>query len=183
MTRRPLALELALLGFLREGPLHGYQIHQLISAPEGISLVWRLKQSQLYALLSRLEDEGYVSSVIQAQEIRPPRRIYQLTEKGRAAFQEWEQSPIQFGRQVRQEFLARLYFALREGKRNALDLIERQRLVFQRSLSDLAAGQGSPESGVGFPSLVHLYRAKQLESILNWLDACAEMILRSSEKL
>ena len=55
MVRRPPGIELVLLGFLREGPMHGYQIFQMFSEPNSLKLVWELKQSQLYALLTKLE--------------------------------------------------------------------------------------------------------------------------------
>jgi DNA-binding PadR family transcriptional regulator len=176
MTRRPLALEFALLGFLRQEPLHGYQIHQQITDPEGLGMIWRIKQSQLYAILSRMEDEGYVSSVIQAQEIRPPRRTYRLTEIGRAAFLEWVETPIQNGRQMRQEFLARLYFALKEGKDTAAQLVGRQRNLFRASLANLSLKQIENDTEAGFGDLVLLYRVKYIESALDWLDLCYEKI-------
>jgi DNA-binding PadR family transcriptional regulator len=59
-VKEPLTLEYALLGFLRAGPAHAYEIHQRLSQTEVLGLVWRLKQRQVYALLERLEEENYV---------------------------------------------------------------------------------------------------------------------------
>ena len=55
MVRRPLGVEQALLGFLTGRPMYGYEIHQCLSQPAGLGRVWRVKQSQAYALLARLE--------------------------------------------------------------------------------------------------------------------------------
>ena len=55
MVSRPLSIELSLFGFLRAGPLHGYQIHQKLSEATRLGLIWRLKQSRLYSLLDKLD--------------------------------------------------------------------------------------------------------------------------------
>ena len=122
-VRHSLSIELALLGFLRQGPLHGYQIHQQLSGPSGLSQVWRLKQSQLYALLARLDEAGYISGTLQAQESRPARRVYSLTPLGEAIYLEWVRSPVSVPRQIRQEFLTKLYFARREGVQAYAELV------------------------------------------------------------
>ena len=73
--------------------MHGYEIHQQLSDPTGLGLVWRLKQSQLYALLAKLEREGYVKTSIEYQDARPPRKMFELTGAGREAFESWVQGP------------------------------------------------------------------------------------------
>ena len=148
MIRRPPGMELALLGFLQNGPQHGYQIHQLVSHPDGLGLIWNLKQSQLYALFDKLEAGGYVSSVMQSQEPYPPRRVFTLTGDGRKAYRNWLTSPVTVPRMVRQEFLAKLYF-LREAEKDiATALIERQRAVCQQWLDDFKrqSEKGKPGS-------------------------------------
>ena len=54
-------LEIALLGLLRTHPRHAYELHQLLTeGSEPLGIIWRLKQSNLYALLAKLEEAGYV---------------------------------------------------------------------------------------------------------------------------
>ena len=65
MTPTPLTIEWSLLGLLRQQPMHGYELHQMLSTAEGLGLIWHLKQSQLYALLERLEERGYLSSTLE----------------------------------------------------------------------------------------------------------------------
>ena len=55
MIKPPLTIEHALLGFLRQRPIHAYQIHQQLLQVEALGPIWHHKQSQLYALLSRPE--------------------------------------------------------------------------------------------------------------------------------
>src|SRR5689334_12879542 len=110
-VKDPLTLEYALLGFIQMEPIHAYEIHQRLEQTEMVGLVWRLKQRQLYALLERLEAEGYLASTTELQENRPPRRMLHLTPSGAAAFQRWLTLPVEHGRDFRQEFMVKLYFA------------------------------------------------------------------------
>jgi len=127
MIQRPFGLENALLGFLNQKPQHGYQLHQRISDPAQLGLIWRVKQSQLYALLVKLEKSGYVSSSMMSQETHPPRRVFTLTDKGQAVYLAWLTSPVRRPNQIRQEFIAKLFFALIEGKEEVLSFIHRQK--------------------------------------------------------
>jgi len=171
-VRHSLSIELALLGFLRQGPLHGYQIHQQLSGPSGLSQVWRLKQSQLYALLARLDEAGYISGTLQAQESRPARRVYSLTPRGEAVYLEWVRSPVSVPRQIRQEFLTKLYFARRESTQAYAELVIAQRAATHGWLADLQAR--SPASPDAEPQtwLVYQYRIHHIQAILDWLTLC-----------
>ena len=62
MVPLPLTIEHALLGYLNQKPMYGYEISQHLANSEGLGAVWRLKQSQLYALLSKLEEKGYITA-------------------------------------------------------------------------------------------------------------------------
>src|SRR3954454_23190306 len=104
MIKLPLTVELALLGFLYRQPMHGYQLHQELNEARDLGLVWHLKEAQLYRLLGRLEEEGYITSVNEAQGLRPPRKMLHLTPEGEAAFLAWTRAPVRRGRELRLEF-------------------------------------------------------------------------------
>jgi PadR family transcriptional regulator AphA len=131
-----------------------------------------LKQSQLYALLAKLEQQGYVTPTLELQDTRPPRKMFQLTPSGHRAFLAWVQEPVSQGRGMRMEFLAKLYSASREEPELAMRLIERQRvaccgwLVHQQQDAE-AAHETCP-----FSWLVHRFRLSQIEAMLTWLDEC-----------
>ena len=137
-----LTIEYSLLGYVYERPAHGYEIYQQLSAPTGLWQVWRLKQSQLYALLTKLEEAQYLAATLQPQDARPPRKIFHLTATGRSAFQAWLAAPVMHGRQMRIEFLAKLYFAERQQTASALQLLEQQAAVCQQWIMEL---HGTPE--------------------------------------
>lgn len=103
--------EFALLGFLITEPGHGYDLHQKFQAELGN--VWRLSQSQAYAILKRLEARGDITSEQVEQDKLPPRQILHITEGGKRRFEEWLLRSGHNARSIRLEFLTRLYFALR----------------------------------------------------------------------
>src|SRR5690349_7557850 len=106
-------LECALLGLLRDHPMHAYEMYLQLQRTEQLGLVWHLKQGNLYALLTALEADGLLASTTEPQETRPPRKVLHLTPDGEAAVSHWLALPVQHGRDFRQEFLAKLYLASR----------------------------------------------------------------------
>jgi len=155
---------LALLGFVRRQPRHGYDIYrQLTQSPE-LRSVWRVKQSRLYALLARLEEAGLLSAKVEPSDGRPPRKVFHLTEAGAAAFDAWLAEPVAQPRDIRLEFMLKLYFALQAGDGTAARLIERQRSVCAGWL----VGKGDAAEAP-FAQAVTAYRRAHVGAIGGWL--------------
>jgi PadR family transcriptional regulator, regulatory protein AphA len=176
MTKTPLTIEHALLGFVRQQPMYGYEIHQRLLASAELGLVWRIKQSLLYAHLTRLEEEGLLSSTTAAQGQKPPRKVLRLTPAGEAAFLHWVGSPVEHGRDFRLEFLAKLYFARQEAGDAALELTTRQRQASTQRLARLREQAAALEAEHSYDWLVLRYRVGQLEAALSWLELSAEWL-------
>jgi DNA-binding PadR family transcriptional regulator len=171
MVRNPPGMELALLGFLQQGPQHGYRIHQMISDPAGLGLIWHLKQSQLYALLTKLEGDGYLTSALQNQEPHPPRRVFELTALGHKVFFDWLTSPVSVPRLIRQEFLAKLYFAQRENNKYMLQqLMVKQRVVCQNWMAEFKK-QLSVSEPMSYRWTMYQYRIGQIDALKKWLES------------
>lgn len=73
------SLDLAILGCLVEGPLHGYGIAQRLEE-RGFG---RLKGGSLYPALARLGEQGHVESSWVQGDSGPGRRNYVITDAGR----------------------------------------------------------------------------------------------------
>lgn len=78
------ALELAILGSLAGGPLHGYGIAQAL-ADHGFG---RLRGGSLYPVLGRLEEAGHITARWAPGDAGPGRKDYELTDAGRAAYRD-----------------------------------------------------------------------------------------------
>lgn len=180
MAKLPLTLEHALLGFLARRPMHAYEMYQTLNEARELGRVWRLKQSQLYALLARLEEAGYIATVTEPQGTRPPRKVMHLTPAGEEAFRRWLLAPVEHGRDFRQEFLAKLYFAGQEHPRTAVSLVEGQRHACDGWLADLRA-QATTVPEHAYDWLVLQFRIGQVQAILDWLDVCAATLAAPAE--
>lgn len=161
-----------MLGLLRTYPRHAYELHQVLQRTEALGIVWRLKQAHLYALLAKLEEAGYVSSNLELHGTKPPRKMLHLTPRGRQAFAEWLERPVEHGRDFRLEFLAKLYFAAEEGGQATTTLISRQRAACLEWLGDLERQISAVSAERPFEQLVLRFRSSQLEAILSWLGHC-----------
>ncbi len=177
MITLPLTTEHALLGFLHQRPRYGYEIYQQLSEANGLGLVWRLKQSQLYALLAKLEREEYVTTTLEPQDSRPPRKIFHLTPAGHEAFLAWVQSGVPHGRTFRLDFMAKLYFAQQEGPEMVSRLLTAQRSACQSWLTAEQAEAEGLKKAHPYEWLVHRFRTGQIEAMLDWLDTCEQLLL------
>ncbi len=169
--------ELALLGFLYHAPMHGYAIHQRLSNPAELGVVWHIKLSQLYAQLTKLEDAGCLSAEIEPQPNTPPRKVYHLTAAGRRAFLAWIEQPVAHGRALRLDFLVKLYFARQIDAEVATRLLSAQRSACEAWLADEQERVAKERDlGRDYSLLVHQFRQGQMQAMLTWLDQCDERI-------
>ncbi len=167
-----ITVEYALIGLLRQQPMHGYELHQQLVQRTNLGSVWHVKQSMLYAILSRLEDEELVEADVEEQGPRPPRRRLHVTPRGEAAFRAWIERPVESGRSFRLEFLAKLYFAQQESSAAVVRLVECQRAVLADQVAELGRSLDALTTDAGFDRLVLLFRVGQLEAMLAWLEEC-----------
>jgi PadR family transcriptional regulator, regulatory protein PadR len=79
-------LEALVLGVLQDGGLHGYEIAKRIREMGSDAL--SVGEGKLYPTLHGLERDGMVVAEWVPQEGRPARKVYSLTDKGRAVLVE-----------------------------------------------------------------------------------------------
>ncbi len=80
-------LKFILLGLLDYRPMSGYELEGWINASTGN--FWHAKLSQIYTTLKRLEESGSVVSHVEPQAGRPDRRVFTITDSGRADLRAW----------------------------------------------------------------------------------------------
>ncbi len=157
--------------------MHGYEIHQTLLESNALGLVWRVKQGQLYSLLARLEGEGLIRASTESQGARPPRKMLEVTDRGREAYHRWVIEPVQHPREVRLLFLAKLFCAHRLGPGYVSELVRRQEQEFRGQLDGLSR-QMEEHSQSAFDELVYEYRIGQVEATLRWLSRCLDALAR-----
>jgi DNA-binding PadR family transcriptional regulator len=166
----PFPLEKALLGFLVQGPAHGYALHQ--RAESELGRIWYMGMSNVYATLKDLEEAGQVESRLD-EESYPPRKVYEITSEGRESFLRWIREPVPAVRDMRVELLAKLYFFHTLHLEGVDHLLESQRAVCRERLKRLEerAAEGSQDV---FERAVTDFRRRRLQTSVDWLKRCEE---------
>ncbi len=82
MRHNAVMLELAILGFLHDAPLHGYELRKRIAALTGH--VKPVAESTLYPAIKRLEKAGLLARRTRPGVGAAPRHVLTLTAEGRA---------------------------------------------------------------------------------------------------
>ena len=130
--------------------------------------------SQLYAQLKQLEEAGLVAAQTEPQKGRPPRKVYSLTDAGREAFFDWVQTPTPYLRQIRVEFLARLYFFHRLSLEGLEWLVAEQKAVCLLQIEKFDELISSSDDV--YRQVVLEFRRGQLEAVSRWLDRSLEIL-------
>ncbi|HVN53697.1 MAG TPA: PadR family transcriptional regulator [Anaerolineaceae bacterium] len=175
-------LEHILLALLDQKPMHGYELYQELCATEGIDLIWNITQSLLYADLDKLEGMGMLSSYVIQGETYPPRKYFQITEKGKSSLQTWIRTPARRARDIRQEFLAKLIVARRYGTTQALELIRIQKQTCQTWLKELEGKVPQERPGQSDEWFVDSFRLMRVEGVLRWLKDCERAVMDSENQ-
>src|SRR5689334_19681099 len=165
-----------LLALLSRQPAHGYELKQALEQRfDGV--LPPLNAGQIYTTLQRLERDGLVEADQIAQSDRPNKRVYALTDAGRAALQQWIETPSS-GARLKDEFFMKLALAGMIADPQAL--IDRQRRTYLQALRDLdrLAGNGGSD---GMSRLLVEGAALHLEADLKWLDLCEQRLARKED--
>lgn len=166
----PPTLEFVILGLVRLQPTHGYDLLQTLHQDAGIGLIWQTKPGKLYALLDKLEDAGWLQQETKTGEGFLPRKEYRLTPAGEDAFRAWLLSPVTAPHRMRQEFLARIFFAAHEDKQVLEQIIARQRQMCQRWRDNQQQAYEKLTPEQNYERLVYDFRIGQIDAMLRWLD-------------
>jgi DNA-binding PadR family transcriptional regulator len=186
-------LELAVLGLLKEQPLHGYELKKRLS--DTLGFLWGVSYGSLYPALRRLERAGAIEVVDEEGPAgaavpipatgsiggeaaaarmrrlttsgRRTRKAYRITPVGEATFQELMTSDQGAGGDDERAFALKLAFCRHLPRDARLELLRRRR-------ADLAArlnrARGSRNTGDRYSLSLLEHRRKSTERDLEWVD-------------
>src|SRR5688500_1388352 len=150
MARRGDTIELAVLGLLHEGPMHGYELRKRLNLMLGWGRV--LSYGSLYPALKKMLRGDLIEELAPKTVSRRPRIVYQLTEAGDAEFQrlmsevgpaQWEDDTFD----IRFAFVGRTDVEIRlrvlEGRRSRLqerlERVQQELAMTQQEVNRYAA--------------------------------------------
>lgn len=136
------------LGALALKDASGYEIKKMFD--EGwFSQFQEASYGSIYPALTRLTEEGLITCEAHAQEGRPDKKVYSITEDGRAALQQALNAPLQEDK-FRSEFLFVMLFADLLPQALLGDLIDDKIREYGEDLSQIENGQDDESPGFTF---------------------------------
>jgi DNA-binding PadR family transcriptional regulator len=185
-------LELAVVGLLKEQPLHGYELKKRLS--DTLGFLWGVSYGSLYPALRRLERAGAIEVVEDpavgpaapipatgslggeaaaarmrrlAKSGRRIRKAYRLTARGEEMFRELMTSDAGANSDEERSFALKLAFCRYLPPDARIELLERRR-------ADLAArlqrARGSRSGGDRYSLSLLEHRRKSTERDLEWIE-------------
>ena len=106
------------------------------------------------------------------QETRPAKKVFSITDEGRLAFLVWVRSPVTNVRDIRLEFLAKLYFSRFESPTAFLDLVSNQLSVCRSNITRLTNSRRVCKTDTERAALD--YRLAMLNAMEAWLLGLGE---------
>lgn len=155
----------ALLGLLRQGPRHGYDIKR--EHDDRFPAAKPLAYGQVYATLARQLRDGLVAVAEQQPGDGPERTVYALTDAGRAALQQWVHTPEPPAPHVANVLYTKVLLSLLAGEdgTEVLDGQRRAHLARMRELTEQRRRSDLPHALAAEYALVHL------EADVTWLES------------
>jgi DNA-binding PadR family transcriptional regulator len=98
----------AILASLELQPMTGYDLKKFFN--QSVGHFWSTTQSHIYKALDDLERQGWVEKAVIAQEDKPNRKEYAITDTGRAELRRWLTTPLPPA-PVREAWLIQLFFS------------------------------------------------------------------------
>ncbi|MBU1672307.1 MAG: PadR family transcriptional regulator [Actinobacteria bacterium] len=164
-----MGIRYAILGLLNYEDLHGYRIKEHIERNFGH--MWSINYGQIYQNLKRLEDEGLVKmvEVAQSENGGPRKKLYCITEEGRAEFSRWLASSPDRQMLLRDPFLTRFVFFDFGDPEDALRLIDEQIESYERQLDRRRENTGRWKQYGTYVRLTSELGVEFNEMYLGWL--------------
>jgi len=175
------SLDAAILGFLGECPRTGYDLKtRCFDGP--VKDFWNADQAQIYRTLERLQTDQLVSVLRKRQSRKPDRKIYSLTDAGRARLAEWLGSDLSVSA-PREPFLLQLFFGESLSDEDLATRLSRHRELRQTRLDSLRHEASISVQGSPVPTRRALLRDAAFDgaisaerAVIDWLDDLMEAL-------
>jgi PadR family transcriptional regulator AphA len=167
---------LATLGLVAIRATSGYEL--VAFADRSIAYFWSIPRSQLYREVTRLEGLGLIAGTHVAQTSAPDKRVYEITEEGRAVLETWLESPDLPAPPSRNGLLLKVFMA-RHARPEAIEAVLRvYRESVELKLTDLQAivDQLADRPQARFGRLTARWGVLQAEASLAWLDEAEALV-------
>ena len=172
-----------LLGFLNYQPMTGYDLKQSID--HSTAHFWHAHHSQIYTTLHQMEQEGLVTSQFIYEEGQPNRRVYTITDSGKAELISWLDQPMLEMSTIKEDFLVRVFFSgQREPEKIKTEMklqveLHQQKLETYRAIVDIEENEkqhpGLKRDAAFWHATLDM-GIRYEEMYINWLKDTLQMV-------
>jgi PadR family transcriptional regulator AphA len=144
-------LEHAILAFIEFEPMSGYDLKKFFDV--SVAHFWSATQSHIYKSLEGLEKKGWAEAHTVQQDGKPNRKVYQITDAGRAELRRWLVTPLPM-EPVREASLIQIFFSHFSTNEEITALFEtrmketREQLNTLRTVAQAAIDENAKRVGV-----------------------------------
>ncbi|MDZ4254536.1 MAG: PadR family transcriptional regulator [Sulfuritalea sp.] len=175
-----MALDHALLVSLLEKPSSGYELARRFD--RSIGYFWHATHQQIYRVLARMEEAGWLDAEVQPGEAAPDRKVFTVTASGRAELSRWMAQPLD-PEGTRNALMVKMRGAAFGDPHELIAELEHHRAVHANRLTAYRVIEARDFAGEHGPGAVDTQRALQymvhkagLRFEQGWLEWCEEAL-------
>lgn len=156
--------KLLLLGMLRDHPMYGYQINEMIGVHLKTSVA--ITKPTAYRFLNEMTEDGWIEFQEEKAGNRPTRRVYSIRPAGEIAFQKMLRESLANFTSTASYGTIGIAFLDAIPTDEALPLLQTRRNLIEETLNTMTVNE---DHAGGFVYLI-LHQIQHLEAELVWLD-------------
>lgn len=167
-----MSLRLAFLAFLLSGAKHGYELKSEFE--ELFRGFWDVNAGQIYTTLARMQRDGLVINERVEQDDKPDKKMYTLTEAGRAEVSRMVTSALPVPDGPRDELLVKVFVLSKIDVNAALAMVSKQRMYWLTALREVVQTKlDARDSG---KRLILDRSILRIQADLEWLELCDQFL-------
>lgn len=181
-------MELAILGLLKEKPMHGYELKKRLSFMLGH--FWTVSYGSLYPALKRLEKTDAIEKAYSVKEKNRNRNVFRITPKGELEFMKLlGDTTAEKSIADTDKFDIRMAFFQYLDPETRLSLLEKRRRLLEEQIDEFRAYRRKNKDQDHYQRGLLKHKVEQSKNDIKWLDRLitqeketVEKVHRKSEK-
>lgn len=166
-------LDLAVLGLLKEKPMHGYELKKTLT--ERFTQSGKYSYGSLYPTLKRLQKAGAVQGEYPKGEVARRKNVYHVTPAGEELFAQMLEQTTTQAAEDKETFMLRLAFFRYTRPETRLRMLERRRGYLLDQLARIKGSLQTLKERLDSYSLELMrYDEYNTEHDIRWLDTMLE---------
>lgn len=162
-------LEIAILGLLKERPMHGYELKKRLSFMLGH--FWTVSYGSLYPALKRLEKTGAIERAYSVKEKTRNRNVYRITPRGETDFISLlSDTGTAASLSDTDKFDLRMAFFQYLEPETRLKLLEKRRQLLEEQVAKFKAYRSTNRDQDRYQTGLMRHKVDQTKSDIRWLD-------------